>query len=453
MAGRLSAYWRLHRIPILLLVLGLVFYFVFAYHLLREDTVKLLALYGALQFLCFKLIQFEKWNLRFLLVAGILFRLVFIYALPNLSQDFYRFIWDGRLVLAGINPYMYTPDELLQQGVPPISQATELLEGMGALSARHFSNYPPLNQVFFALGALVGGKSIMGSVIAMRMLILAADLGVVYFGRKLLRMVNRSPHLIFWYFLNPLIIVELTGNLHFEGVMLLFFTISLYVAGSPRRLLSGALYGCSILLKLVPLMFLPIFISYYGLKKSLLFYLGVAASVLLFTLPFMAPEVLGHYSATLGLWFKNFEFNAGFYNIVKHLGVSLEAKPWKLIKDYGKLIPYIMFALVALYSLIVKKEHLQGLLKAMFWVVLLYFLLSPTVHPWYLIFPLALCLFTDFRFPLFWAAVVAVSYAAYANPDHEENMALLLVEYFVVYAVMLYEFIRYKRDFVANHKN
>ena len=112
-----------------------------------------------------------------------------------------------------------------------------------------------------------------------------------------------------------------------------------------------------------------------------------------------------------------------------------------------------MAALVLLYSLIIKRDNLQGLLKSMFWVVLLYFLLSPTVHPWYIIFPLMLCLFTDFRFPLFWGAVIVVSYAAYANPENEENMMLLFVEYFVVYAMMLYEFIRYGREFVANHKN
>jgi hypothetical protein len=200
-------------------------------------------------------------------------------------------------------------------------------------------------------------------------------------------------------------------------------------------------------------MFLPFFLSYFGIRKCFLFFLAVAASVFLCVLPFMAPQVLDNYSSTLGLWFENFEFNAGFYNVVKHLGVSQEAKPWELIKSYGKLLPFIMIGTVTLFTLFLKKQHLQGLFSAMFWVILIYFLLSPTVHPWYIIFPVLLCLFTDFRFPLFWAAVAVLSYSAYANPDFQENMGVLFIEYFVVYAMMLYEFIRYRREFVANHKN
>jgi len=100
---------------------------------------------------------------------------------------------------------------------------------MGSLSAKHFSNYPPLNQFIFAFTVLLGGKSILGSVIVMRGTIVLADIGIFYFGRKLLKNINQSPHLIFWYFLNPLVIIELTGNLHFEGVMLFFFVWALYL--------------------------------------------------------------------------------------------------------------------------------------------------------------------------------------------------------------------------------
>jgi len=183
------------------------FYFAFAFDLQRTDFVKLITLFAALFFLCFKLIQFEKWNFKFLLVAGILFRFVFLLAEPNLSQDFYRFIWDGELVITGINPYLHTPNALMEKMEVALVNAQQLHEGMGSLSARHFSSYPPLNQLIFALAALLSGKSIIGSVLVMRLIIVLADVGIFYFGRKLLKNLNRSPHLVFWYFLNPLIII------------------------------------------------------------------------------------------------------------------------------------------------------------------------------------------------------------------------------------------------------
>ncbi|MBT8320778.1 MAG: mannosyltransferase, partial [Eudoraea sp.] len=246
MLKTLRKYWNLHRLPILIILASVIFYFAFAYQLERQDFPKLLGLYLALFFFCFKLIQFEKWNFRLLLFAGILFRLVFLLAEPNLSQDFYRFLWDGHLWLQGINPYLNTPDELIAAGVSQIPNASILHEGMGELSARHYSNYPPLNQLFFTLAAYWGGKSIMGTIIASRLLLIFADIGVLYFGKKLLLHLNRSPHLIFWYFLNPLVIIELTGNLHYEGLMLFFFIWGLYMLTLNRWVVAALLLGASI---------------------------------------------------------------------------------------------------------------------------------------------------------------------------------------------------------------
>ena len=86
------------------------------------------------------------------------FRAVFILAIPNLSQDFYRFIWDGRMILEGINPYLNTVESFISRGVFPVSQAQELYDGMGTLNASHFTNYPPIKQLCFVLAGLVSGN-------------------------------------------------------------------------------------------------------------------------------------------------------------------------------------------------------------------------------------------------------------------------------------------------------
>ena len=454
MPSSILSYYNLHRIPILLALLSSVFYFVFAYHLERADFLKLITLFAALFFLCFKLIQFEKWNFKFLLVVGVLFRLIFLLAEPNLSQDFYRFIWDGELVRNFINPYLYTPDILLQQKDLVIANAEELHRGMGELSARHFSNYPPLNQLIFALSVLLGGKSIFGSIVFMRTTVILADIGIFYLGRKLLRNLNRSPHLIFWYFLNPLVIIELTGNLHFEGVMLFFFVWSMYLLSIKKWILAGIPYASAICVKLVPLMFLPLFMKYLGIKKSTLFYLVVGAVSLVFLFPFYSPEFFDNYSQTVGLWFSNFEFNAGPWNIIKKIAVlHFDEKPWEFIKSYGKVTPYITIGLILLFAFLKVNKNLNNLLVAMLWVLTLYYFMGTTVHPWYIIFLLSLCIFTELRFPLVWSAVVILSYFAYSQTDFEENLWLLAVEYIVVFGFMFYEIFKLHKQKLLFRKN
>ncbi|MDX1314530.1 MAG: mannosyltransferase [Eudoraea sp.] len=443
MLKALRKYWNLHRLPILIILTSVIFYYVFAYQLERPDFPKLLGLYLALFAFCFKLIQFEKWNFKLLLAAGLLFRVIFLWAEPNLSQDFYRFIWDGQLWLQGINPYLFTPDELIAAGSTQIPNAELLHEGMGALSARHYSNYPPLNQLFFALAAFWGGKSIMGTVIATRLVLIFADIGIFYFGKKLLLILNRSPHLIFWYFLNPLVIIELTGNLHYEGLMLFFFIWAMYLLAINRWIAAALLLGASISVKLIPLLFLPLFLRNIGWLKSIAFYALVFLTIGITLIPFYTAEFFTNYTATLRLWFSNFEFNASIFNLTKTIGAQFDIRSWELIKIYGKITPLITIATVLLLSFF-RKKSLSILLENMLFAVCVYFFLSSAVHPWYIIFPLILSLFTDYRFPILWSAVVILSYSAYMQPEIKESMLLLSIEYILVFGFLGYEFFRQK---------
>jgi hypothetical protein len=387
-----------------------------------------------------------------LLSAGIVFRLIFLLALPGLSQDYFRFIWDGELILQGVNPYLHTPDFIMGEAVS-IPNGAILHEGMGNLSARNYSNYPPLNQWIFAFSAFLGAHKILGSVIAMRLVIILADLGLFYFGRKLLKNLNLSPHLIFWYFLNPLVIIELSGNLHFEGVMLFFFVFAMFLLSINNWWGAAIALTLSIQIKLIPLLFLPLFLRYFKWNKLLLFYGLIALTSAILIWPFYIPEFVAHYSKTVGLWFSNFEFNAGLYNGLKHIAVQFDAKPWNLIKLYGQIIPYIVILAALFFTFRLKKRSLSSLLIAMLWVLSIYFFLSSTIHPWYIIFLLVLCLFSEFRFPLVWSALVFLSYSAYGKEGFEEHFWLLAIEYFVVFGFMIYEIVRIHGQKLSISKN
>ncbi len=442
---QIKAYWNLHRLPILIAGLGGVFYAVFGYFLERDATIRLFSLYGALFYLAYKLLQLEKFNFRFLLAVGILFRLILLASLPGLSTDFFRFLWDGHLVAQGVNPYLFKPGEVLPQLEAQIDHALRLYEGMGNLSREHYSNYPPLNQWFFYAAVWLGGKTFTGSVLAMRALIILGDLAILFLGRNLLKQLNRSPHLIFWYFLNPLVIIELSGNLHFEGIMLAFFLAALYLLQKGKWLAASPFYAASISMKLVPLLALPLIIPYLGWRKGCaMISLTVFLSALSF-FPFVGDTLAQNYLDTVGLWFSNFEFNAGLYNLVKAIAVPLGAKPWVLIGAYGKVILVLMTLLVGVLVIWRKQITFGRYLGTLLLVYTVFYLLGATVHPWYIILPLLLAVFTDYRYPVLWSALVVLSYSAYANPEFSENMTLLAIEYFVLFGAIGYEIHKQRR--------
>ena len=204
-------------------------------------------------------IQTEKNNFTLLLALSILFRLIFLFAIPNLSQDFYRFIWDGRMIFEAINPYESLPETFIKNEAYPINQTIDLYDGMGSLNGSHYTNYPPLNQLSFVIAAIFAKTSILWSVVVMRLQIILADIGIIYIGKKILEKLNMPIHHIFLYALNPFIIIELTGNLHFEAVMLFFLVWSLYLLLQKKWIWSAFIFGLSVSVKLIPLLFIPLF--------------------------------------------------------------------------------------------------------------------------------------------------------------------------------------------------
>ena len=436
-----------------------VFYLAFAYDLERSDFIKLLGLYTGLFFLSWKLYKFEKVNFWFLVGAVLFLRILFIGAIPNLSQDFYRFIWDGRMIAAGFNPYLYLPQNLIELGTAPIAQAKELLEGMGSLNASHYTNYPPLNQFLFAIAGFLTGKSILGSVIVLRTLIIAADIGVLYFGRKLLVNLKLPESRIFLYLLNPFIIIELTGNLHYEGVMVFFLVWSLYLLQQKKWIGSAIIFAFSVLLKLVPLLFLPIFFGYFiykkdgienpykekqlGLAKLVGFYLIIGITVVLGFLPILSAAFIANFMATISLWFQKFEFNASFYYIVRWIG--FQSKGYNIIETAGKVLPIITIGIIAGLSFFRKNNSFEKLITAMLFGFTAYLFLSTTVHPWYLTIPLMLSIFTTYRYLLVWSFVVILSYSAYTANGFQENLGLVALQYLAVFAILGWEIFSKKK--------
>ncbi len=417
--------------------------YIFAYHLVRTEYLKLIILYFLLCILSYKIVKSKLLNSSQLIGIAFVSRLIFLVATPNLSQDFFRFIWDGRMIFEGYNPFLYTPNFFFEKGELPVSGAQTLYDGMGWLSASHFTNYPPVSQFCYFLAAVFANHSVLGSIIAMRILIIIADFATLFFGRKLLKALHLNPNYIFWYILNPFIIIELTGNLHFEGVMICFLVLSLYLLQKLKWQWAAVAFSLSVATKLIPLIFLPLIFKHLKLKKGFLFCSIVGLINIVLFLPFISSEFITNYTETVGLWFKNFEFNASLFNISKSIGYQITGE------NKIKLIGPVMAILVILYILYTTYKSplkdIKNLLINMLLIISVYYFMATTVHPWYVSILLILAVFTGYKFPLIWSVTIILSYLAYVSSDHKENLWIIGLEYILVYGAFIYEVILKKQ--------
>jgi hypothetical protein len=435
------------------ILVSCILYLWFAFGLERTEALKLVILYSALFFCAYKILKASGFYFRILAISTILFRILFLLAIPNLSQDFYRFIWDGQMIIAGFNPYLTTPDYQMEMGIlSNFPNQIELYEGMGTLSASHYTNYPPLNQLCFILANLFPGKSILSSVIGMRLIIIAADLGTLYFGKKLLERFKLPSNRIFWYILNPFIIIEFTGNLHFEGVMIFFLIWSLYLLHSGKWKWAAVILGCSISVKLIPLMFLPLFFWWFmGPKKQekpfftrmtklIGFYFITITTVIAFFFPFISMELINNYSKTVGLWFGNFEFNASIYYLAREIGYAITG--YNEIAIITKILPVISILVILGFALFKSNNTIPKLSTSILLAFTLYLFLSTTVHPWYLSTLVILGVFTNYRYPIIWSLVIILSYLSYLSigtSDKSENLWIIGLEYGIIFAAFIWE--------------
>jgi alpha-1,6-mannosyltransferase len=420
----------------LYLLFSILFYGFIAFGLHRTDFLFLVISFTILFFCYYKLVVNFKKDYKLLVFSTIVFRIIFGWVLPNLSQDFYRFIWDGRLILQGLNPYLDLPKNLILNPNFHLNQAKELFDGMGNLSSEHYSNYPPINQFCFAIAAFFSSNSIFGSVVIFRILIILADLGTMFFGRKLLKNLGLEHLQIFWYLLNPLVVLELSGNLHFEGIMLFFFVFCMYLLQQKYWKIAGFLLALSISVKLLPLLLLPIFYNYLGFKKSIVFYLIIISTTILFFVPFFSNELIQNYTETIGLWFTNFEFNASIYYIIRWIGFQIYG--YNIIHFIGKIIPFTVMLFIIYKSFFTKNKTEIDLFNSFLIVLSFYFFVSTTVHPWYVVNLVLVSIFTKFKFAFYWSFLAIFSYFAYSNNEFQENLYLIFVEYAVVYFVFFY---------------
>ena len=377
-------------------------------------------------------------HFNLLVGAALVFRLIGLSTLPTLSDDVYRFIWDGRLLAHGYNPFLYLPSEILST---PIATQTGLTEALFQKlnSPNYYTVYPPLLQGWFGVSAALGGTDELAAAFWLRLPILLGELGTFWLLYHVLNLMGKDKATtkrgVLLYALNPLVIVELTANSHYEGLTTGFLLAGLYFYKKQKDLPSATFLGLAAGVKLLPLIFLPALLDKDNWRKSLRYGLATGVVFLLPFLFFFDAAIVDNLSKSLDLYFRRFEFNASVYYLLREIGTRIRG--YNPIATIGPFLALVSVSLILFFSW--TKRLKLSLPERWLFVLAIYLLCATTVHPWYVIPLIALSVLTRFRFPVVWSGVLPLTYLAYGQVPFYENLWIVAVEYLVVFGWMLWE--------------
>jgi hypothetical protein len=311
-------------------------------------------------------------DLRIVIAVALLVRLVMLPATPSLSDDYHRYLWDGRVQLAGINPYRYAPADPALDRVAYADRALINHPGVRTI-------YPPLAELVFA-----GDAVAHGGLLGLKLLFGAVDLLVAGLVALLAARERRREAATLWL-LCPLVVVQTWHSAHLEVLAVALVVVSALLLVRRRDAWSGAALGLATALKVFPAFLLvPVLVG--GRARLRRFAPAFLVALGLPYLPYLASgAALGSLRDTGA----RPEGNAPVFSLV-HLVLPYEV---------ARAVMVVAFAVGA----VLIARRLPGrrqTVEAFAWTATLAILLLPIVHPWYWLTAIALAVAAGLRLPV-----------------------------------------------------
>jgi alpha-1,6-mannosyltransferase len=224
------------------------------------------------------------------LVFAALFRLSIIFYLPYLSDDIYRYVWDGRVQATYINPYRYMPaDESLAH-----LRDEKIYPHINRRDSAH-TIYPPVAEAAFLLVTRLSE-----SVTWMKAAMIGFEAVAIWAIVQLLGSFGFAPQRVLIYAWHPLVVWEFAGSGHVDALAIALIALALLARRKHAEVLTGVLLACATCVKLFPAVLFPALYKRWDWKMPVAFaatvsiaylpYLGVGPLAVLGSLPGYASE-------------------------------------------------------------------------------------------------------------------------------------------------------------------
>ena len=369
------------------------------------------------------------WILGF----AVLFRVILLPSEPIHENDFYRYLWDGKSVVHGINPFKYAPSDLFMYEYRYTEDYYDDYDGV-VLKARDFSEadkvrldrllelrdenrlfyerighwqvptiYPPVAQAIFAFISRVRQDSF----VFMKFIFMLFDLGVIVVTVLLLRHLGRDPAMVIVYAWSPLVLKEFPCAGHFDPIAIFFTMLSIYWIVTHHHLKGYVALALATLTKFFSVVLLPLFIRLCRWRLVPAFFAVIAFAYV----PFLLWNESSFAEIFQGFLTYNEEwsYNSSLFAIVYRVMEEINAE-WVRTLIPAKVVVgsfYGMFVLL----LGLKPHHNQTqLVHRAFLAIAGLFIINPVGDPWYFCWCLPLLCVFPYRSWILLSGTLILSY-------------------------------------------
>lgn len=304
------------------------------------------------------------------------------------SDDVYRYLWEGKLIAAGESPYRYPADHVHYE--PHRDHYWAGMNHKDKLTA-----YPPLAEFIFA-----GVSSVVYAPWAFKVLFILADLCVVWVLIALLKRRGADVRAALLYALNPLTLFAFAGEAHFDVLMILAMMLSLLCLEKKAFAWGWIWLGIAIQIKIIAIVLIPLY-----LLRCQWRYAGWLLIPLVLPSLYFLDSLSGMFQ---GLWAfgGTNAFNGPIHGPINVLlGGDI---------TWASRVVFVLFGLVSLWILWAVKTPI----KAAYFMIASLVLLSPVVHYWYVLWVIP---FVVLYPGLSWLVLSFTSGAYFASTFSVEN--------------------------------
>ena len=364
-----------------------------------------------------------SWGLILVIVIfSVFFRISLVPSKPAvLSGDMYRFIWDGRVQLEGINPYRYPPeaDELKalrdDQIYPKINRK------------EYPTIYPAGAQIFFRIAHLLTGNSVAG----FKSIMVVFDILTILLLLALLKKRGLNPSQVIIYAWNPLVVFEIAYSGHLEGVTIFLMVGALHLVAIHKKIPGIVMLALASAVKMYPALLLAAFLNRGDRVKGLVTF---SVTILALYLPFLGvgSKITGFLPVYLENPYES--FNLGLKYLLMRLLPGV---------DYYLLSLFFILVLAGVGLVVFLKNKREPDLPWYAFVLTgwLMVLMPASLHPWYVILIIPFVAIYPGAAWLIFSCTVTLSYLKYASPQGIMPGWVLLVEYLPLFALLIIGYI------------
>lgn len=385
------------------------------------------------------------------------FRIILLPSIPVHENDIYRYMWDGKVSLSGINPYAHAPQEAEIKPEDKIREKDFVkLKALRNSNRTYFSRighrwvptiYPPFAQAIFSLASFIRQDSIL----VMKSIFVVFDILAVIVISKLLLLFNKDPSLSIIYAWSPLVLKEIANSGHYDSLPICLLLLAIYLL-LKSRLVSGSLsFALAVTSKFFPILLLPLYRTIMKRRHYVL--IGVVLAGMY--MPFFFWQNTGIRQVFKGLlvYSDKWAYNGSIFVFFRSMFDALNIKFYNDL-FLPKIFVGLIFITIVLFLSLKKTVNNTSILHKSFIILALLFCLSPVGEPWYFCWVIPfLCFFHYYSFIIL-SWLLVFSYLSFSRQLGTFNILSLqipvlnTIQYLPFYILLIFEIIMRKPRYI-----